>query len=342
MKVAALYGRHDIRIEEWETPIPGPGQVLIKVVCCGICGTELHMWEGHDIAWLKIEEDAGPQVWGHEYAGTVVEVGDDVTLCKVGDRVTVVPWVSCGKCFYCRNGVENLCTDKATIYQAGSGAWAEYSLVPEATVYTIPDDMSFEIASLSEPLSCCVHAMDRAKIQSGSSVCIIGAGPIGLLLLALARAGGASRIIVSEPASVRRKLAIEMGADIVVNPLEEDLLEVVHSATRGWGVDYSFEAVGKSLTVRQAMDVVRSAGTVMIVGVADREDKMPLSPFEVYARDLTLMGSVSRSYAYDRTVRWLASLDLEPLITHKFKLDEIVTAIRYAQEARGGKILIEP
>lgn len=342
MKVAALYGRHDIRIENWPLPPMGPGQVRIQVACCGICGTELHMWEGHDIAWLPNTGDRGPQVWGHEYAGTVVEVGEGVTLCRVGDRVTVVPWVGCGKCFYCRNGIENFCTGKRTIYDSGSGAWAEFSLVPEAAVYTLPDGMSFETASLSEPLSCCLHAVDRARMQSGSSVCIIGGGPMGLLLLALTKASGASLAIVSEPSPVRQKLATDLGADLVVNPLEEDLLEAVKGATRGYGVDHSFEAVGRSRTVRQAMDVVRAGGTVAIVGVADKADTLPLSPFEVYARDLIILGSVSRAYAYDRTVRWLASLNLQPLITHRFKLDNIVTAIQVSLEAKGGKVLVEP
>jgi L-iditol 2-dehydrogenase len=342
MKVAALYGAYDIRIEEWDVPVAGPKQVLIKVACCGICGTELHMWQGHDIAWLPNTAAGGPQVWGHEYAGTVVGVGEGVSLCQVGDRVTVVPWVGCGKCFYCRNGIENFCTGKATIYDSGSGAWAEYSLVPEAAVYKIPDDMTFEVASLSEPLSCCLHAVDRARIQSGSSVCVIGAGPMGLLLVALVKASGACQVIVSEPSPTRRVLAAEIGADVLVNPMEENLQDAVKAATRGYGVDYSFEAVGRSSTVRQAMDVVRAGGTVAIVGVANKEDKLPVSPFEVYARDLVILGSVSRSYAYDRTVRWLSSLNVKPLLTHKFKLDDIVTAVQYSLEGRGGKILVEP
>jgi len=342
MKVAALYGRHDIRVEDWEPPDTGPGQVRIRVACCGICGTELHMWEGHDIAWLPHKGEEGPQVWGHEYAGTVIEVGSEVTLCRVGDRVTVVPWVGCGKCFYCRNGIENFCTDKKTIYDSGSGAWSEYSVVPEAAVYAIPDDMSFEVASLSEPLSCCLHAVDRAHIQSGSTVCIIGGGPMGLLLLALVKASGASYVIVSEVSPIRRALAKEMGADLVVNPLEEDLLRTVEAATRGFGADYSFEVVGRSSTTRQALDVVRAAGTVVIVGVADRSDTLPVSPFEVYARDLVILGSVSRSYAYDRTVRWLTKLNLQPLLTHKFALDDIVTAVQYSLEGKGGKVLVVP
>lgn len=345
MKVAALYGRHDIRIEEWKTPTPGPGQVLIKVACCGICGTEVHFWEGFDAARFKMQPATGPRVWGHEFAGIVAEVGDGVTICKVGDRVTVIPYLPCGKCFFCRNGNENFCTDKTTIYEGGNGAFAEYTLVPEELVYPIPDDMSLEVASLSEPLSCCVHAVDRASIQSGSSVCIIGAGPVGLMLLALARAGGAAQVVVSEPASVRRKLAVEMGADMVVNPLEEDLLEVVRSVTRGLGVDYSFEAVGKAATAQQAIDIVRNAGTVTIMGVANPDDLMPISPFELFSRELTVMGSIralGRSYSYDRTVRWLAALDFKPLLTHTFELDEIATAIKYAQEGKGGKILVEP
>jgi threonine dehydrogenase-like Zn-dependent dehydrogenase len=137
-------------------------------------------------------------------------------------------------------------------------------------------------------------------------------------------------------------LAVKLGANCVVDPLKEDLLKVVRAKTRGWGVDYSFEAVGKGVTTRQAMDVVRNAGTVMILGVANREETISVRPFEVYARELTVMGSFSRSYAYDRTIRHLAGLDLRSIITHTFKLDEIVKAMTYAKEGKGGKILVRP
>ena len=141
---------------------------------------------------------------------------------------------------------------------------------------------------------------------------------------------------------VRRKLAIELGADIAVNPFEEDLSEVVYAVTKGLGVDYSFEAVGKASTVRTAVDIVRNAGTIIIVGVANREDIMQVSPFEIYSRELTITGSFSRSYAYDRTIRLLPRLNLKPIITQKFGLNDIVTAITHAHEGRGGKILVEP
>jgi threonine dehydrogenase-like Zn-dependent dehydrogenase len=338
MKVAVLYGKHDLRIEEWEKPSPGPGQVLIRVACCGICGFDLHLWEGHDVAIVKSNSCEERRLFGHEYSGTVEEIGREVTACKVGDRVTVTPYAACGKCFFCRNGIENFCNAKTL----STGAWAEYTVTPEASVYPLPNEMSFETAALVEPLSCCVHAMDRAMMKCGSSVCIIGGGPIGLILVALSKAGGVSYIIVSEPEQLRRNLAVKLGANCVVDPLKEDLLKVVRAKTRGWGVDYSFEAVGKGVTTRQAMDVVRNAGTVMILGVANREETISVRPFEVYARELTVMGSFSRSYAYDRTIRHLAGLDLRSIITHTFKLDEIVKAMTYAKEGKGGKILVRP
>jgi 2-desacetyl-2-hydroxyethyl bacteriochlorophyllide A dehydrogenase len=338
MRAAVFYGRHDIRIEEMETPSPGPGQALVKVACCGICGFDLHIWEGDDIAVVKDRTAQNPRVLGHEYAGTVIKVGEGVTTCKVGDRVTVAPYAACGKCFFCRNGIENYCTDKTL----SSGAWAEYTVAPQAAVYGIPNDMPFELASLSEPLSCCLHAMDRAQIRGGSSVCIIGGGPIGLMLLALVKAGGASHVIVSEPVQVRRELAIKLGADIVVNPVEQDLSEIVSSKTRGVGVDYTFEAVGKASAVLDAVDVVRNSGTIVIVGVAIREDTMQLSPFEIYSRELSITGSFSRSYAFDRTIRLLPSLNLDPLITQKLGLNDIVMAITDAQKGKGAKILVEP
>ncbi len=341
MRVAALYGKHDIRVEDWATPHPGPGQLLVKVALCGICGTELKYWHGHNIDWQG-NPIKYPRVFGHEYSGTVAEVGAGVKNFKAGDRVTVAPYISCGKCFYCHTGVENFCTDKTVNANLNNGAWAEYMLVTDGTVYAIPDNMSFEVASLSEPLSCCLHSMDRAKIQPGSSVAIVGAGPIGLMLIALAKRGGASLVIVSEPAPARRQVAFEMGADLVVNPLEQDLVEAVRAVTRGWGVDYSFEAVGKSAAARQAIDIARNAGTIVIMGVALPDDQMIVTPFELHIRELTLLGAVSRSYAYDRTVRMLSALDLKPLFTHTFPLEEIATAITYCVDGRGAKILVQP
>lgn len=234
MRVARWYGGDDIRIEQVPKPALSGLEVRIRVAVCAVCGTDVHSLAG------KFPLTAPPCVLGHEFSGTVAEIGPQVTRVQVGDRVAVEPGVVCHSCWYCRNGQEHLCTSR----QMSPGGFAEYAVVPESVVWRLPDALSLETAALAEPMACAVHAVDQAQLRSGSTVAILGAGAIGLSLLQLCRLSGAATTVVLEPDAGRRDLALRLGADLAVDPLETNAVEAIRSVTDGRGADAVFEAVG--------------------------------------------------------------------------------------------------
>jgi threonine dehydrogenase-like Zn-dependent dehydrogenase len=252
--------------------------------------------------------------------------------------VAVDSFVACGKCHYCRSGAVLHCTDRTM----SSDAWAEYVVVHEGAVYQIPDSMSLETAALAEPLAAGLQAIDEAGMRSGSVALFLGAGPIGLGILALARVSGAAVTIVSEPSEYRRKLAVELGADVVVNPLEESLTEIVRGVSDGLGADVAFDAVTRAATVQQGIDAVRLGGLVLVVGNAPPDDELATRPAELHRSGKMIKGTTKRAFNFDRTLRWLAKLDFGPLITHQLPLEEINQALELSRDGRAGKILLIP
>jgi L-iditol 2-dehydrogenase len=336
MKAVMFHGRHDLRVEDRPEPAPGPGEVLLKVAYCGICGSDVHTFEGMTADIHK--RPPGPRAMGHEVSGVVAAVGAGVVNCRPGDRVACVPWAFCGVCYYCRRGMVNHCTDKVIL----GGAMADYCLAPAQAVHVLPDSLSLERAALAEPMSCCVWAIDLAGITSGATVTIVGAGTMGLLLLELAKASGAARTVVSEPHAARRAVVATLGADLIVDPRETDLLAAVQGLTGGIGCDVALEVVGHPATVAEAMRVTRRAGTVVIVGVADPGARLEVSPFDIYLRELTIKGCFTRRLTFDRGLHWLGKLNLDPILTHVFPLSEIQQAMEVARTGQGAKVLVAP
>ncbi|HEX5414937.1 MAG TPA: zinc-dependent alcohol dehydrogenase family protein [Chloroflexota bacterium] len=335
MKAAVFHGKHDLRVEDVPVPGVGPDEVLIEVAYSGICGSDLHIYDGME---LNIHaRPAGPRVLGHEVSGVVAEVGASVTTCRPGDRVTCIPWVTCGTCAYCRRGLVNHCTNKTLL----GGTMAEYVVAPQGSVYRVPDVVPLRRAALAEPLSCSVWALDLAKLRSGEAAVVVGAGTMGLLIALLASRGGAAQVIVSEPNPIRRELAARLGATATVDPREGDLATRVRALTDDLGADVAFEVVGHPATVRDALSVVRNAGTVVVVGVSDPAATLPIAPYEVYQRELTIRGCLTRRLSFDRAMHWLGVLDLDPVITHAFPLADLDTAMAHARGA-GGKVLLVP
>ena len=336
MKAAVFHGKHDLRLEDVPVPTIGPDDVLIEVAYCGICGSDLHTYDGMELSIHK--RPSGSRVLGHEVSGVVAEVGANVTTCRSGDRVTCIPWVTCGVCAYCRRGLVNHCERKTLL----GGAMAEYVVAPGGSIYQLPEGVSLRRAALAEPLSCCVWALDLGGLRSGECAVVVGAGPMGLLIALLASRGGAAQTIVSEPNPIRRELAARLGATAVVNPRETDLATRVRALTDGLGADVAFEVVGHPATVRDALSVVRNAGTVVVVGVSDPAATLPIAPYEVFQRELTIRGCLTRRLSFDRGMRWLGALDLDPVITHVFPLDDLASAMAHAKQGAGGKVLLAP
>lgn len=324
-KAARIDAPFSLRIIDVDQPGIGPYDVLIRVESCGVCGTDIHIYEG------KAGIARYPIIPGHEFSGRVVEVGREVSgYISVGDRVVADPTIVCGRCVYCRSGRAHLCVEWAPIGVARDGAYAEYVSVPANLAYKIPGNISFDEAALVEPVSCCIHGWDRISPKPGFTAAIIGAGPIGLIHLQLAKLSGAILTIVSEPIESRRRLAAELGADIVVDPFEEDLQEVVRRETSGLGVDVVVEAVGGARYLEEALRIIGRGGRILVFGVAPEEDKAYVNPYTLYRYELTILGSFINPYSMVRAISMIASrsINVDKLITHRITLDEVEQALR--------------
>ncbi len=266
MKNRALYmnGKLNLSFKELDIPKPQPGEVLLKVGYCGVCGSDVHFYESGCIGTTPIEGDL---ILGHEAAGTVEAVGEGVTNVKVGDRVVLEPGIGCGRCEYCKSGRYNLCPDMQFIscppYQ---GAMRNYLTHPAHLVYPLPENVSTLEGALIEPLCVGMHAANLGSVKLGDTVVILGAGCIGLTTLAACKAMSASKIIVTDLFQNRLDKALEMGADYVINSREEDTLARVMELTGGEGAHIVFETAGNRVTAAQTESLTRRGGTIVIVG----------------------------------------------------------------------------
>jgi threonine dehydrogenase-like Zn-dependent dehydrogenase len=229
-----------------------------------------------------------------------------------------------------------MCPNRVSV----AAGFSEVNVVPASVVYKLPDGIPAELGALAEPLSCAMHAVQRAEIRPADTVAIVGAGALGLLVLSVARLSGATHVVVSDPDANRRSLATRLGATRTVDPAQEDLLSVVREMTDGRGVDCAFEAVGAQATIEQALDLPRQGGTLVQVSVPPTTARPALKAYDLFARELTIRGSYIRTTEFRRAVDLLGTLDLAPLITHRFPLREIDTAIESARTRQGIRILV--
>lgn len=337
MRGAVVYGKHDLRVEDVYRPRLGPRDVLIQVKACGVCGTDIHIYEGM-VPMAKM-----PITPGHEFSGVVTELGGDVAWLREGEHVVVDPNLACGTCYYCRTGRRNLCLSWGAIGITVDGAYADYVKAPAEAVYKMPPNISFEEGAFAEPIGCCIEGVRRAQISLGDVVMILGAGPIGLIHLQLAKHAGAGFTIVSEISDRRRALAEELGADLTINPMEEDLTERVKEETGGRGVDVAIEAVGSPQTVNQAIRMVGPGGRVLIFGVCPEEAEIRLKPFQVYRKEISIIGSFINPYTTEPALTLLSSrvIKVKPLISHEISLGEAEKALK--RELKDAvKVLIKP
>ncbi|KAI9289353.1 chaperonin 10-like protein [Umbelopsis sp. AD052] len=314
-----------------ELPPIAPGQVLVKVAASGLCGTDLHICRG------ETPHAAQKVIIGHELSGYIHAIGENtVTGLKVGDLVAVDPNIHCHACTYCRNAKPHLCQAPQAIGVTTDGGMSQYVNVPVSAAYKVPEGVSAEVASLAEPLSCVVHAVDMGNITSGSHVIVLGAGPIGTMTVALAVSSGA-RVTVVDPHESRRKVAKEtFGAAVTLTPAEaKDIKE---------SFDVVFECVGKPEAMQQAVDMAKAGGTIVWVGVAKTEDRVSISPFEVYRRELTIKSSYTNHFSMERALNLLANdqIDWSQLISHTYSLEQFDTAWKVFQSKTGMKICVKP
>lgn len=339
MRAATLRDVGEMSVEERERPEPDPGDVVVEVGATGVCMTDFHMFHGS----FAVET---PLVLGHESAGTVVATGADVRGFDVGDRVAMNPVVPCSACSACKRGDTHLCENNTSIGGAGEtivdGAFAEYVRVPATNVEDV-GDLPFEQAALAEPLACCVHGADRSAITQGDSVALIGAGPIGLMLLQTLRNRGAAPIAVAELDPDRRELAAELGADVVVDPRERETVEAIREEVGP--VDAGIEVVGTVPTIEQAHEVTAKGGTTLIFGVPDQNATMEINPFDIYFDEIDLHGTYALTQeSFERAVRLLREgrIDADVLVTERIGLDEIPAAFERMADAEGLKKVVVP
>jgi len=339
MDAAVLHGPESLRIEDRPRPEASPGEVLVRIEACGVCTTDRHMYEGNLDVPL-------PVVPGHESAGEVVAVGDGVDRIATGQRVAINPSVPCHDCAKCKAGRENLCPDLTSLGGAAEhvadGSFAEYETVPAGNVEPI-GDLSYETAALAEPLGCCLHGTERAGVERGESVAVVGAGPIGLLLVQTLRLSGAGPIVVSEPDDERRAVARSLGADHVVDPTATDPVAAVADQTGL--VDLAIEVVGFSETLEQARAMTGAGGRTLVFGVPPEDALIEVAPFDVFYDERDLLGTYSLTPDdFRRAVTLLANdrIDHERLVTHEADLAGLEAAFERMGSNEGLKQLIRP
>ena len=345
MRAVVLEGPNQFVVKEVAKPTINQDEMLLKMERAAICGTDIRILEGK-----KTKDVRYPSIIGHEMSGTIVEVGENVEGFKVGDRVAVANVIPCGCCPMCRRGMENVCMNRKAIGYEFDGGFAEYVRLPEIAIKSgnivkIPEHVSFAEGAIIEPLSCCLRGQRNVNLKFNDNVLIVGAGPIGLMHVLLAKAAGARRVIVSELNAYRRQKALDCGADIVLDPNTDDLAAVVAQETGGIGMDIIIMAIGVPALVTPTLKLARKGGTVSLFAGFAKGVMADLDPNVIHYNELKVTGSS----AYKRQDYLDASemvingyLDLKPIVTHTYKIDDFQAAYEMNKSGAGLKIEIEP
>lgn len=339
MRVAMYYNNNDVRVEEMPKPEIGPGEILVKVVASGICGSDV-------MEWYRIKK--APLVLGHEITGDIVEVGDGVERCKVGDRVFVSHHVPCNTCWYCLNGNHTACETLHTT-KFYPGGFAEYLRVPPINVdrgtFLLPDEMSYEDGAFIEPLACVVRGQRVAQFRPGQTVLIIGSGISGLLHLVLARAMGAGRIIATDINDYRLEKAKEFGADAVIQATE-DVPARVRESNGNRLADLVVVCTGAFAAFTQALKSVDRGGTILCFATTDPGVEIPIPANEFWRNSITVLPSYANS-PYDAAVAIelirAGRVPVNKMITHRLSLAETGLGFKLVADAKESiKVIIEP
>lgn len=337
MKAAVYHGKQNLRVEEVPERNMQDNEVMIKVKYCGVCGTDIHIYNGDGGSY----EVNPPLIPGHEFSGVVAKVGSSVTKFKLGDRVSGDPNDMCGECYFCRNAKQHFCTNNIGIGTTVDGGFAEYVVLREKQIYKFSENLSFMEAAMAEPISCCLHGIDLCEIKNGDTVLVMGGGPIGMIMLQLAKYAGASKLIMSEPVEEKRKQALKLGATKVVDPIKEDVEALLADYCEN--VDVVIECVGNIKTQEDAIRFAGKAAAIMYFGLASPNESLPLKPDDVFKKELKITSSFINPYTFERAIQVLESgtLELEELITNVVPLDDIAEVFMKPEYRRTGKVMIK-
>lgn len=342
MKAGVLLSVNDVHYTTIVDPKLGVGDMLLKVKAATVCGTDIRILRGKKTTGIRY-----PSVLGHEFAGVVVNSGDN-TQFSVGQAVTVCPQFACGHCEYCIRGAENLCRNMTAMGYEIDGAFAEYVRIPASgvksgNVFAVPKGLSFEEAALAEPLACVMNGQERVGVKMGDTVAILGAGPIGILHIMLARLSGARIIIVSEPNPLRREAALKAGADFAIDPGTEDIFAHVKASTGNLGVDVAIVAIGVPSLANDAISLVCHRGRVSLFAGFSKGDQAELDVNAIHYNELVVTGSFGLTRVlFERALSMIASgqLEMKSLLTHRFELSDIKIALDTAEQGSAIKVAV--
>ena len=321
MQAARLVAIGDMQVMDIARPEPGPTDLLVRVEACGLCGSDRHMFKGEYPTAL-------PVTLGHEFAGIIEAVGSAVTDFAAGTRVTGDPNMSCGHCAHCLAGRPNLCAELTAIGVFRDGGFADYVIVPQGQAVRLPETLNPLHGAFCEPVGCCLHALDVARMAPGASVAIFGGGVIGLLMVELVRLAGAGTIILSTRQKPRRELAERLGATHTVDA-SGDVVAEIHRLLPG-GVDVSIECAGVAETFSQSIAATRRGGTVVIFGVMPKGEMVSVSPYDLLVNELRLESAWLNPGTHARAAQLVASgaLELDALISRTIPLGDLPAVLK--------------
>jgi L-iditol 2-dehydrogenase len=342
MKAGLLRAPNDLAFETVAEPAMREGDLLIRVKAATVCGTDIRIFRGRKTAGVRY-----PSILGHEFSGEIVDNGGHEGF-SCGDAVAVCPAIPCGYCDHCKRGYENICQNLTAIGYEIDGAFAEFIRIPARAVlsrniFKLPAGMSWEQAALVEPLACVLNGQQKIDVRVGDNVVILGAGPIGLLHVKLARHSGAHRIIVSEPSALRREAALAAGADVVVDPLAENLQSIVKDNTKNLGADKLIVAIGVTRLANDALSLVRHRGKVSLFAGFSTAETAVMDVNLIHYNELVVTGSFGLDrLLFEKSLDMVASgqIEVASMLTHRFELRDISEALAMAEQGNAVKVAI--
>ncbi|WP_273079579.1 zinc-dependent alcohol dehydrogenase family protein [Selenomonas felix] len=334
MKALVLTGKHEVHLGSFPEPPLAANAVKIAVAYCGLCGTDLHKYEGKSGS----RPLCLPVPLGHEISGVVEAVGEQVKDFRPGDRVTADPNWSCGHCFFCQDGRSSMCENSRGVVKG----MADYICPPQENVYKLPDGLSLRDAALTEPLSCCLHGMDLLDVKLGETAAIIGMGAIGTIMVQLVKLAGAAEIIVIETVEEKREKALALGATHFINPRKEDPVAAI--AARGIrNVGKVMECVGLPTTVNTALAVAGKGARVVLFGLGDPDQPVLVDTYTAVTKELDIQTSFLNPYTTARAIHLLAggSIDVGAVISKEMGAEELVRELAERTYSRQGKVMVK-
>ncbi len=336
MKAAQFNQPHELQIIDRPLRPLGDDEVLVQVAACGVCGTDLHILAGEAHA-------RPPVILGHEFAGTIIAAGKQVRELRSGDHVAVDPNMACGGCYYCQRGQVNFCENLRALGVDRDGGFAEFVITPARQCYKLPEDFPLELGAFAEPISCCLRGIERAAIQPGQSVAIVGAGNIGLLMLQLARIAGAGMIFVLDPLETKRAIGRQLGAEVVLDANHPAAVQEIAEQTHG-GCEVVIECAGKAAAAETAIALTKRGSRVVLFGLAAPEAYARLYLQDAFLKELMILSSILNPFTFHRAVALLAQgkINLAPFSLNRFALEKIGEALESTRKSLAVKTLVIP